>query len=68
MANKNSPAKIAASNRYAARNYDRINIAIKKGYKDAIADYIAVKGYTSINNYIVSLITADLEKNGIKVE
>ena len=34
--NKNSKARIAANNRYNEKAYDRINIAVKKGNKEAL--------------------------------
>ena len=34
--NKNSRARIEANNRYNAKAYDRINVAVPKGRKDII--------------------------------
>ena len=58
--NKNSAAKIAANNRYNEKNYDRINIAVKKGAKDIIQSAAAVKGET-INGYIKSAVKAKIK-------
>lgn len=44
--NKNSRARIAANNRYNARAYDRVNIAIKKGTRDIIRDVAQSQGLT----------------------
>ena len=60
---KNSAARIAANNKYAAKTYDRINLAVKKGMKDEIADRAASLG-KSTNAYIVDLIDADLKEIG----
>lgn len=43
--------KSDASNRYTSRNYDRINIIVKKGMKDHIKEYATAKGM-SINRLI----------------
>ncbi len=49
--NKNSQARIAANNRYNAKAYDRINIAVPKGKKEKIQAE-AQKNGESINAYI----------------
>jgi hypothetical protein len=43
--------KSDASNRYTSRNYDRINIIVKKGMRDHIKEYATAKGM-SINRLI----------------
>ena len=48
--NKNSKAKIAANNRYNAKTYDRINIAIPKGRKEKIKEVAESQGKT-INKF-----------------
>lgn len=53
--NKNSKAKIAANNRYNAKAYDRINIAIPKGRKDEIKEVAESQGKT-INKFIIEAI------------
>ena len=60
---KNSAARIAASNRYAAKTYDRINLAVKKGRKADIEARAASLG-KSTNAYINGLIDADLKEVG----
>ena len=70
---KNSPAKIAANNRYAARAYERINLVVPKGRKATIEARASEKG-ESVNGYINGLIRADVGlqeeewKNGEKEE
>ena len=53
--NKNSRARIAANNRYNAKAYDRVNIAIKKGTRDIIQDVARAQGVT-LNGYIKKAI------------
>ena len=52
---KNSRARIAANNRYNAKAYDRVNIAIKKGMRDIIQDVARAQGLT-LNGYIKKAI------------
>ena len=59
--NKNSKARIAANNRYNAKAYDRINIAVKKGKKDIIKQYAERKG-ESINRFIENAIDEKIER------
>lgn len=49
--NKNSSAKIAANNRYNAKAYDRINVAVPKGMKDQIKEHIKNTGDESVNAF-----------------
>lgn len=49
--NKNSKARIQANNRYNAKAYDRINIAIPKGLKATIQSAADREG-ESINGYV----------------
>ena len=58
---KNSKARIAANNRYNAKAYDRINIAVAKGKKDIIKACAAKSG-KSINKFIVNAIDEKLER------
>lgn len=58
---KNSTARIAANNKYAAKAYDRINLAVKKGRKADIEARAASLG-KSTNKYINDLIDVDLKK------
>ena len=55
--NKNSKARIAANNKYNAKTYDRINIAVPKGKKEKIRIYADEHG-ESINSFINRAIDA----------
>ncbi len=59
---KNSAARIRANNKYAAKAYDRINIAVPKGRKDAIQEYAQQRG-ESINAFIGRAITETMERD-----
>lgn len=41
---KNSEARIQANNRYNAKAYDRINIAVPKGAKDIFSEHAKEQG------------------------
>ena len=56
---KNSKARIDANNRYNAKAYDRINIAIPKGQKETVQKAADREGL-SINGYIIIAILARL--------
>ena len=58
--NKNSAAKIRANNKYAAKVYDRINLAIPKGRKADVEAHAKAKG-ESVNSYINALIRTDMK-------
>lgn len=60
---KNSAARIRANNKYAAKAYDRINIAVPKGRKDAIQEYAQQQG-ESINAFIGRAILEAMERDG----
>lgn len=60
---KNSKARIAANNRYNAKAYDRINIAVPKGKKDVIKS-CADRNGDSINGFIVKAIDEKIEREG----
>lgn len=47
---------------YAKKNYDRFIFNAPKGTKEPLNDYWKTKGYKSLNEYIASLIKADLEQ------
>ena len=47
--------KSDASNRYTSRNYDRMNIIVKKGMRECIREYAAAKG-VSVNRLINGLL------------
>ena len=57
--NKNSAARIQANNRYNAKTYDRINIAIPKGRKADVEAHAKAKG-ESINGLVNALLRADM--------
>lgn len=52
---KNSDAKIQANNRYTAKAYDRINIAIPKGRK-ATVEAMAAERDKTVNGLINQLL------------
>ncbi len=58
---KNSEAKIRANNKYNAKAYDRINIAVPKGRKEAIQDAAAAIG-ESLNKYITTAVDERMER------
>lgn len=60
---KNSAARIRANNKYAAKAYDRINIAVSKGRKDEIKALADTRGQ-SVNAYIISAIDEKMERDG----
>ena len=60
--NKNSKARIAANNRYNAKAYDRINIAVPKGNKDIIKAHAENNG-ESINGFVNRAIDETMERD-----
>lgn len=60
--NKNSKARIDANNRYNAKAYDRINIAVPKGDKDKIRLHADSKG-ESLNGFINRAIKETMERD-----
>lgn len=60
--NKNSKARIAANNRYNAKAYDRINIAVPKGDKDIIKAHAESKG-ESLNGFVNRAIDETMERD-----
>lgn len=60
---KNSEARIRANNKYAAKAYDRINIAVPKGRKDGIQAHAAEHG-ESINAFIGRAIEETMVRDG----
>ena len=60
--NKNSKARIAANNRYNAKAYDRINIAVPKGKKDEIKAAADSQG-KSVNGFINEAIDEKMKKD-----
>lgn len=61
--NKNSKARIEANNRYNAKAYDRINIAVPKGQKDIIKAHAESKG-ESINGFVNRAIDETMQRDG----
>lgn len=59
---KNSEARIRANNKYNEKAYDRINIAVPKGYKDTLQT-IASKYGLSVNGYLKRLIDEAIERD-----
>lgn len=55
--------KIAYNNQFNATAYDRINLTIPKGKKDAIKAHAEALG-ESVNGYIWRLIQEDMTKGG----
>ena len=60
--NKNSEARIRANNRYGAKTYDRINLAVPKGQKEIIQARADELG-KSLNGYVTDLIAEDLKNS-----
>lgn len=58
----NSKARIEANNRYNAKAYDRINIAIKKGSKAKIQAHAESKG-ESLNGFIKRAIDETISRD-----
>ena len=52
----------AAVNRYIKRNYDRINVIFKKGYKAAIQAAAALHG-ESVNAYIIRVVSESVKRD-----
>lgn len=58
----NSKARIEANNRYNAKAYDRINIAVKKGSKAKIQAHAKSKG-ESLNGFIKRAIKETISRD-----
>lgn len=59
---KNSEARIKANNRYNAKAYDRVNIAIPKGHKEVIQAHADALG-KSVNGYVVEAIEEKIARD-----
>lgn len=59
---KNSEARIRANNKYNEKAYDRINIAVPKGRKEAIAAHAQQQG-ESVNGFINKAIEEKIERD-----
>ena len=64
---KNSEARIRANNKYAAKAYDRINIAVPKGRKAELQAHAGQRG-ESLNGFICRAITEQLKRDSQQVE
>lgn len=60
--NKNSKARIEANNRYNAKAYDRINVAVPKGRKDIIKAH-AEKNGESVNGFVNRAIDETIQRD-----
>lgn len=61
MERKNSAARIAANNRYNAKAYDHISIAIPKGMKEQVRA-AATDVSKSLNAYITAAIMTEIQR------
>ena len=59
---KNSEARIRANNKYAAKAYDRINIAVPKGRKAELQAHAERRG-ESLNGFIGRAIEEQLTRD-----
>jgi len=60
---KVSKAQQKAVNKYVKANYDRINVTMPKGQRDAIKAHAESKG-ESVNGFINRAITETMERDG----
>ena len=60
--NKNSPARIRANNKYNAKAYDRISLAIPKGQREIIKAHAASCG-ESVNAFIIRAIKEAMQRD-----
>ena len=56
-------ASTRAQNKYIAKAYDRINLTVEKGKKDAIKAHAESKG-ESVNGFINRAINETMEREG----
>lgn len=59
---KNSEARIRANNKYAAKAYDRINIAVPKGRKAELQAHAEKRG-ESLNGFIGRAIEEQVKRD-----
>lgn len=64
---KNSEARIRANNKYNAKTYDRINIAIPKGRK-AVIQAAADAAGQSLNGYVTQAVDERMTREGMPTE
>ncbi len=57
-----SEAQKRATLKYKAKNYDQMNLQLKKGAKDIYKAQAAKRGL-SLNAYIIQLIEKDMEEH-----
>ena len=62
---KNSAARIRANNKYAAKAYDRINIAVSKGKKNIIQAHAEAHG-ESVNGFINRAIDQTMSRDDLE--
>ena len=60
-----SKAQQKATNKYITNNYDRINLTVPKGQKEAIQAHAAVLG-ESVNGFIGRAIAEAMERDKAK--
>lgn len=60
--NKNSPARIRANNKYNAKAYDRVSLAVPKGQREVIRIHAAARG-ESVNGFITRAINETMERD-----
>ncbi len=58
---KNSDAQKEATARYNKKNYDRIDVIVKKGHRQIIKDFAASQG-KSLNRFICDAIEHQMNK------
>lgn len=56
-----------STQKYKAKNYDRIALEVKKGNREKIKQYAESKG-KSLNGYIKNLIKTDMKQNGVNLD
>ena len=54
-------ASTASKNKYNEKAYDRVNLTMKKGYKEKVKAHAEAQGL-SLNGYINKLIAEDMEQ------
>ena len=59
---KNSEARIRANNKYNDKAYDRINVAVPKGQKEAIKAHAEARG-ESVNGFVNRAISETMERD-----
>ena len=62
--NKNSRARIEANNRYNAKAYDRINVAVPKGRKDIIKAHAEKNGESVVFRCLACVINETIQRDG----